>query len=217
MSAAFEQRLAKTAPPHWIIEPVWDGETIYIVGGGQSVLKQNLEQLRHRKTIVINTSYRRMPWANYCIFADDIWFRYHRDKLKIFNGYLVSAGWKSAGSPIWRRVNRRKPPGLSDIPGTVTVQNTTMTAAIDMAAQLGGERIVILGLDGRRGHHHEPHPWATYKKHWREKNWNDQFAGQIKDLATQVEPLKQRGIEVLNASPGSAVDLWPIVKLEMTL
>lgn len=223
LSAAFAHRLNNELPPLWKIEPEWAGETAFIIGGGPSVKEQNLDLLRGRKIIVINTSYQRVPWADYLIFSDDTWWRRHREKVKIFCGKIVSASKIARGECIWRRVNRRKPPGMSNEPGTVTVNWTTMTAAIDMAAQLGVSRIVTLGLDGRgietgrdkRGkpivqtHHHEPHPSSNCMKNWKH---------QKSDLASFVGHLKMRGIELLNASPGSALgDLWPIVSLEQTI
>lgn len=176
-----------------------------------------------RKVIAINTSYQTVPWADYLIFSDDTWWRRHRDKLKNFRGKIVSASKVASGPNIWRRLNRRNPPGMSDEVGTVTVKWTTMTAAIDMAAQLGAARIVALGLDGKgreagkdkRGrpiiqtHHHEPHPSSNCMKNWKH---------QRSDLASFVAPLKARNIELLNASPGSALgDLWPITTLEKIL
>lgn len=207
--------------PLWIPEPKWKGETAFIIGGGPSVIKQDLNLIRGRHVIAINTSYKVASWADYLIFSDDPWWRFNQPKIS-FSGHIVSVSAVSKGEKIWRRLERRKPPGMSDKPGTVTVNWTTMTAAIDLAAQLGATRIVTLGLDGKaiqtgkdtKGrpilltHHHEPH---------KSSNCVRNFANQRNDLKSFVQPLKDRGIEVLNASPGSAIDLWPIINLQTVI
>jgi hypothetical protein len=93
------------------------------------------------------------------------------------------------------------------------LRRTSTTAAINIAVHLGVSRIVLLGLDGKvaengRTHHHAPHPWAL--RH----NW---AAEQREDLASLVAPLAARKVEVLNASPGSAVPCWPSVSFEEAL
>ena len=67
----------------------------------------------------------------------------------------------------------------------------------------------MLGADGgphgKARSHHAPHPWAQKKGCWDEQYW---------DLGTTVAPLAALGVEVVNASPGSRWDLWPIVTLD---
>src|SRR5690349_20097139 len=172
LSASFAPRKAGELPPLWIPEPVWRGETVFIIGGGPSVSKQNIDDLRGRRTIAINTSYRVAPWAQYLLFSDDRWWRHHQPKIS-FAGHIVSASKISRGEKLWGRLDRRKPPGMSDKPGVVTVNWTTYTAAIDLAAQLGARRIVTLGLDnktdGKKTHHHDPHPFPFVVTNFKNK------------------------------------------------
>jgi hypothetical protein len=104
------------------------------------------------------------------------------------------------------------PPGLAQDRDMVVMRRTVTAAAMNLAAHLGVRRIVALGLDGKetngRSHHHEAHPWPQKGGCWAE---------QRDDLASLVEPLAERGIVVVNASPGTAVDLWPVTTLEREL
>ena len=97
---------------------------------------------------------------------------------------------------------------------------------MNLAALLLGMsgRIILFGADGKRAdgvkdkrgkiipgasHHHAPHPWPV-----REGCWEVQR----RDLAEIAPQLAARGIEVLNASPGSAwADIWPVVDPEVLL
>jgi hypothetical protein len=71
-------------------------------------------------------------------------------------------------------------------------------------------KIVLLGIDQKAGpdgkiHHHPPHPWPVTSNCW---------SRQQTDLPKVAEDLARLNIECVNASPGSALTLWPIVKLE---
>jgi hypothetical protein len=83
--------------------------------------------------------------------------------------------------------------------------------AINLAYSWGFKRIVLLGFDMKPGpngekHHHEDHPKPLVQvlvfSEWLHKSHR---------LAID---LKNEGIEVLNATPGSALTCWPLVKLE---
>jgi hypothetical protein len=199
--------------PLWIVPPVWSGETCFIVGGGVSVETQPVERLRGHKVIALNSSYERVPFADYLLFADTRWYRVHesRPAFRAFTGQLVTCSPHVDDPRVWR-LRRMNPPGLAQELDTVVMRRTVMAAAMNLATHLGVARIVALGLDGKetdgRSHHHEPHPWPQKEGCWGE---------QQDDLADLVVPLAERGIVVVNASPGTAVDLWPVTTLEREL
>lgn len=193
----------------WRCEPQWPQETSYIVAGGPSVLSQPIELLKGQKVIAINSSIYAAPWADMLFFGDSRWYMDHRKAVAEFHGLVITTADNIRFSPV---LNMRKvppPPGLQTDRGAVMMRRTSLTAAINIAVHLGCKRIVLLGADGRkaddgRTHHHAPHKWPQRPGCWDE---------QKKDLAKMVEPLKQAGVEVLNASPGSAWEFWPIVQL----
>jgi hypothetical protein len=194
---------------YWRATREWEGKTSVIVGGGPSVLTQDINLLRGRRVIAINSSYTAVPWADFVIFADSRWYEVHRKALDTFAGRIACASSISRG-PRLLRLHRAKPPGLAADPGTVTIKFTTMTAAINLAAHLGSDRIVLTGADGKvatdgRCHHHAPHPWKYLPGCW---------SKQKQDLASLVDPLRKLEIDVVNASPGSALDLWPVMTLQ---
>lgn len=192
--------------------PDWRGETGFIIAGGSSVKGQPIERLKGQRVIVINSSYQIAPFADYLIFSDERWWTNNKGKLGEFSGRVICA-WERLIDPAILKVGRRKPPGLSRDPSVVTVNWTTLTAAIDVMAHLGVLRIVLLGADMKRGpngecHHHKPHPW---------KLLDINFPKQIEDLKSLVAPLKQRGIEVINCSPGTSLPFWPVMNLSDVL
>jgi hypothetical protein len=203
-----------SSSPIWFVPPAWSGQTCFIIGGGVSAETQPIERLAGRRTIALNSSYLRASFAEFLLFGDSRWYEEHhgRREFQAFAGQVVSCAIKEFDDPrIWRL--RRLRAGLAQERDTVLMRRTVMAAGMNLAAHLGVARIVALGLDGGpapdgRTHHHEPHPWPVNASNWAE---------QRADLASLVEPLAERGIAVVNASPGTALDLWPVTSLQREL
>ncbi|MDB5555415.1 MAG: Methyltransferase type 11 [Rhizobium sp.] len=210
-------KAALPVPPIVSIEREWEGETGFIIGGGPSVLTQDISRLQGRRVLVINSSYQAAPWADFLLFSDDRWWadpfhKCHRDRVGDFKGRILSAGPSARGERLLK-LRRQQPPGLALRSDTVTVNFTTYTAAINVLVHLGCRKIVMLGADGKKSeqgltHHHEPHDFKTHGM------WD----AHRRDLKTLVAPLKALGIECVNASPGTAwADLWPVTSLDDVL
>jgi hypothetical protein len=194
----------------WRATPEWAGQTAYIIGGGPSLATQNLELLHGCNVIVINSSYLAFPAAQFLIFSDARWWCEHIKALKDFKGQIVSLSAASSGLPQLRMMQRTNMPGLATDPGQLMVKNTTLTGAINLAVHLGVRKIVLLGIDQKHGangrtHHHAPHKWQPTA---------NCFKRQQSDLPQIAAGLRERNIECVNASPGSALTLWPLVNLE---
>lgn len=200
----------------WSVPREWQGETAFLVGGGPSVLELDLELLRGRRVIAINSSYASVPFADFLAFGDLRWWQEHRLPLGHFQGRVVT--WRNTPCQLKNAdreiltLERQLPPGLAILPTRVVFRRTSYSSAINLAVHLGASTIVALGLDGKpardgRTHHHAPHPerWAPRPDKWRE---------QAAELKTLVEPLERLGVKLLNASPDSAVPFWPIVNLK---
>lgn len=205
----------------WTVTPDWKNEIAFIVAGGPSVLNENLETLRGRRVIVVNSSYERVPFADYLFFADTRWFEAHKKRpaFRDFAGKLVTPNLKVVdpyGRDILRLV-RRVPntnpqhgplgPGLAVQPNAVVSNRTSLQGAMNLAFHLGSPIQVLIGADmGRaadgRTHHHLPHKW-------RNKPGNQTWDIQMTQLALIVKPLRERGIKVINTSPVSRIpDDW---------
>lgn len=54
-----------------VIQPEWQGETVFIYGGGPSLRGQNLQPfLQGRKVLGINTAFKLGDWISACLFGD---------------------------------------------------------------------------------------------------------------------------------------------------
>jgi hypothetical protein len=199
-------------PQWWTVPRLWGGERCFIVAGGPSVAEQNTESLRGHHVIAVNSSWKRVPFAEFMIFGDTRWWwEYHDELVNGFPGQIVCC----AGEVVHRRVlnlKRTRPPGLCETPDGVVMRRTSLAAAINFAAHLGVKEINLLGADGGpidgKTHHHESYPWDH-----RTDCWKDQRS----DLQSIVKPLQNCGINVTNCSPRSMLGLWPISNLSDVL
>lgn len=199
-----------------VITPDWRGEPAFIVCGGPSVAEQNLALLRGRRVIVVNASFKAVPWADVLIFADSNCLSWYGRAIAEFSGRVVTV---FEGKPVARyparieQYRKMRPPKLSRDPSCLTLARTTVTGAINLAAHLGSHLVVTLGLDGKRAadgrsHHHEPHPRRPMPGCWEKHR---------KELCSITPSLREWGVEVLNASPESACDAFPVVTLQEAL
>lgn len=88
--------------------------------------------------------------------------------------------------------------------------------AVNLAVHLGASRIVLLGFDmqaARTGDHffgQHRYPGAVNTRAETFRDFREAFE-------TAVEPLQRLGVEVVNASPGSALTAFPQASLEEAL
>lgn len=208
---------------YWRVPRIWNGSTAYIIGGGPSILSTNLELIKSKRVIGCNDAYSLGSWIDICYFGDWYWFIKHWKKeikrgdggchpgLKAFKGLRVTNNINVAVAGVSGiKVLRRFGDGVITIPGAVAWNGNTGASAINFAVNLGAKKIVLLGFDMafKKG---EPNWHEPLKKEAREECYKDRF---IPNIATMVEPLKRLNIEVLNATPGSQLKAFPMVKLE---
>jgi len=214
--------------PYWIVGPEWKGQVAYIIGGGPSVLQQDLSLLRGRRVIVVNSSYETYPSADILFFADSRWWQAHmkRPALAAFKGRMVTCN-ANVGDDRNRllRLRRVMPnldpkhgpfgPGYAEKRDSIVSNRTSLQGAMNLAGHLGVARIVLLGADMQRAedgttHHHSPHQWKN-------KPGNETWDLQLEQLRLIVRPLYERRIQVINASPRSRLDFWPRMTLEKAI
>lgn len=197
------------------VAPEWEGEVGYIVAGGPSVTQGDVDRLKGRKVLVINTSYEKAPWADFLFYGDKMWWTNNGKKVReTFAGRIVTVrmhnDWQSAPNDalVLLKVPDR---GLATERHALTMHRTSLQASINLLVHLGVKRIVLLGVDMQaakdgRTHHHSPYP---RKKHRRDNWQRDCWRLQMQDLKTTVKPLARLGVEVVNTSMDSLIDWWP--------
>lgn len=110
--------------------------------------------------------------------------------------------------PVFKRITRSKLHGtLSALRDHVTGYDTG-TSAINLAYHFGASTVLMVGYDMCGGH---------FCKHPLQNPPKDHFRRHMVPLAQMNEDAKQKGVRVINCSPGSAVEAFERGRLEAFL
>lgn len=184
-----------------------------IVAGGPSVSAVDLAAFKNRtscKTIVINNSWQLAPWADVLYAADGNWWNRNQPAFA-FSGLKVTVD-KSAARNYGLHLIELTPGSyaISMVKGKIGIGGNSGFHALNLAAQFGANRIVLVGYDMtiENGiHWHGEHPRGLSNP----REFNMQRWRRIMDEAYPV--LSGLGIEVLNASEVSKLNAFPKVRL----
>jgi hypothetical protein len=196
------------------VPKLWPGGTVVCMASGPSLTPEDAEYVRGKAdgVIVVNTTYKLAPWADILVASDVRWWEWHKGA-KDFPGlkFATYQHVKWSGVQVLKNTG---PMGLELDPSGVKHGMNSGYKAIGVAFHTGASRIILLGYDCKRGdgpkrleHWHGEHPVPS------RSNYNV-F---LKYFRTIAEPLKAQGVEVLNCTPDSALDCFPIADLRDVL
>jgi len=197
----------------WSVPPAWAARTAFILGGGPSLAGIDVDALRGRGAIIAinDAGLIKAPWADVHYFCDPRWMDWHERELGLFTGpYRVTrapADWL-AGELVLLVLEREKAAPLSVDAHRVAGPDSGSNA-INLAFLFGTRRIVLFGFDMRPGNWHDRHRRVTPPQRYGEKF--------IPALERMAIALKREGVEVINATPGSALTCFPIVSPDNVL
>lgn len=213
----------------WSPPKIWQDGTAFIIGGGPSVNKTDLSLIHDRRVIAVNNAYgdpvhsasgrliRYVPrlWVDVVFYGDCGWLPIHREWLREFPGLRVTCCIRHQGQEPWVKCMERRnhPQGIITSPGMIAWNLSSGGAAVNLAVHLGVRRIVLIGYDMRK---------VDGEKNWHRdhKNQNprqDPFVRFLRPFPEIARDLTRLGIECLNATPESALTVFPIVTLEEAL
>lgn len=195
----------------WAAPKIWLNGECYILGGGPSLKTVDVNRLRGKRVIAVNNAYRLGDWIDVMFFNDLGWFRMHKQELLGFAGLKVTTNVHCKDEPGICVIGKRNSPyGISRDPAIVTWNKSSGACAINLAVHFGVRRIILLGFDMRKidgeCNWHRDHQRVNDKK-----NPYPMFLRPFPLIAKQLE---QQRVSCVNATPGSAIDVFPIVEPE---
>lgn len=203
-------RVGNIVVKFWTVPRIWPDSTVYILGGGPGLSKVSLSLIRDKRIIGVNNAYQFGDWVDVCWFGDASWYKKHITGLVNFAGLRVHSCNSYAERPGTHRLARGKPYGIETRREYISWNNNSGASAINLAYHFGVKKIVLIGFDMRtidgKNNWHDDHGS-------RPKDWNPypRFMQGWKRIAQDA---RQLGLEILNATPDSALTVFPIVKLE---
>lgn len=206
----------------WSAPVLWPGSTVAIFAGGPSITREQVDYCRGKvRAIAINNAYELAPWADVLYFCDDKWWSQfgHGKKLVDWNGLIVrlQSGNHDFGDPrikVMRNIDQRG--GLAEARDALATGQNSGYQAINLAVHLGAKRILLLGYDMEA-----PFVNGRLKTHW----FGDHPGGTSPHVYDQmlpwfdtlVQPLKERGVEVVNCTGGGRLRCFPRMSIQEAL
>lgn len=187
----------------------WQGEPCVILGGGPSLPKALVPRLRGRaRVIAVNDAGLVLaPWADVLYFSDKQWHEWNRAELGKYEGPLLLSRSPVDDARV-RLIGRTLRMPLSTKPD-ILAGVCGGSNAINLAFLRGASPIILLGFDMRPGNWHLRH-----KKPPRPNAHSHDFIPALKRMAVELE---KTGCRVINATPGSALQCFPIMEPERAL
>jgi hypothetical protein len=199
--------------------PQWQGEIIACIASGPSAKKAGVELLQGKaKVIAINESWQLCPWADALYGADGQWWRW-RGGVPAFKGLKLSQDPVACGE--YKDIKRVTLASaqcdeiLLGTPGLIGAGRNSGFQTVNLAAQFGARRILLVGYDMR----------VDLGEHWHARHYpplsnphpNDNLPRWRKVLDAAHGSLTQAGIEVINCSAVSLLKAYPKMTIEEAL
>ncbi len=220
---------------NWKVPRMWEGGDVWIIGGGPSVTAQfdipdevvqkvlsgasplsvyspYMEAIHDKHVIGVNVAFMLGDWIDMVFFGDGGFFQRYKLQLAKFPGLKVTCHNGASGDKWVKFLGRdgRKPRGISTSPNLVSWNSNSGAAAISVAAWSGAKRIILLGFDmslsgQNRQHWHNIYGRGVFDPKDHKKMRKLPFQRHLRGFAAIKEDANKMGIEIINASPRSAI------------
>lgn len=230
-------------PDYWNIPKIWEGETAYILGGGASIIplfgipqimadsvrkgetpmleySDFMEVLHDKNVIGVNAAFKIGSWIDYIYFLD-------KDFMLTYRPCLAGAGFSSktvSALPYsqlesWCNTVKGSPiNGICAVPDTIAYNHNSGAGAINLAYHLGAKRIVLIGFDMKvidnKQHFHGEYINSKLERPAEDKMTFSKGMLAFPAIANDAEIL---GVEIINTSMDSALDMFEKIPLEDVL
>lgn len=181
---------------------VFDGRTALVFATGESLPRLWGAGQSPLPKIAVNDAWQIVPDADVVYACDGSWWRHHWDGVSAHPG--IKVGYETGIEGVLD-LKGTGSEGYDPRLGFVRHNSNSGAQAVHLAAQLGAGRIVLVGFDMQGPHFFGEHPEDIR----RVQNF-DLFIRRFKVLGGE---LARRGVEVVNATPGSALPWFSTVDL----
>jgi len=191
---------------------IWPESDVYILGGGPTLLQNDLSLIHNEKVIGVNNAGLLGSWVDVLWFGDMKWWQWHRHSLKDYHGFLLCCNPKMKKWPRIKTLSRGKPQGIDERSDFISWNRSSGASAINLAYHFGAKNIVLLGFDMKMATVNGVEKKNFHDDH-KEKHHNP-FARHLKCFPIIARDAERLGVRIINATLGSVIKDFPITTLE---
>lgn len=208
----------------WAVPPEWRGETVVILASGPSMTREVAEYVRGKARVIAVSNQgidnevagqvvpAIAPWADVLYSADAKWWTFHRERALAFAGRRVSVR-SALRWPEVLTLDLSPEPVFDPRPTHIASGGNSGYQALHLGVQFGATRAVLCGFNMKdvhgRNHWFGRHPPRLHSR--------GRYSAWLQSFGRLAVVLKERGVEVINATPDSALKCFPCAKLEAVL
>ena len=181
----------------WSVPPMWEGETVAVLATGPSLTQKQCDSVRHLPCIAVNDAYKMAPFAEMIYAADIQWWALNPDALS-FKGLKVTCMNDMQLTDV-KVLKQGGLEGFDPSPDAIRTGGNSGYQAVHIAIHAKAAKILLFGFDMGGTHFFGPHK-APLRNTDTEvfTHWIPRF-----------EALKNRGSEIINCTPKSALKCFP--------
>jgi uncharacterized Rossmann fold enzyme len=184
------------------LEPIFLGETIYIVGGGPSLKDFDFEKLRNKIVIAVNKAFLYLPFAQVLYWSDSSFYDSFKKEIHLFKGIKATKNPSPKTDDIINLVETGRD-GLELEPNAIRTGGNSGYAAINVAYHLGAKKIILMGFDAKNGpggntHWHDGYNKKGASDEVMQRNW-------LPHYYSIVNALEDRRVKIYNTSKFSEI------------
>ena len=136
----------KAETVYWTPPRKWEGQTVFVIGGGPSLLHFDVKRLETHNCISVNNAHLIAPWSEYLVFHDKRWLEWHLATVVEFRGEVVTTNTQDMPVLAHRmRKDRNIAINCTDSNCIAGIDSGTM--ALNLAFHLGAATIALVGFD----------------------------------------------------------------------
>ncbi len=201
--------------------------TIACLATGPSLTQQQVDTARDKGFILYacNNAIFLAPDAALLYGCNHEWWAHYWDQVKDLpcEKWTTSSIAASAHGINW--IAERHAPGLSTDPSVIHHGHGSGYSLVSMAHRAGADRIVLLGYDLKYAPDYDPancepgstprHFFGEYPQtmqHWPSVQVKNGVHIELRDLYREIS--RQGLVSVVNCTPGSAIDTFPVESIE---
>jgi hypothetical protein len=195
---------------------IFEGQAVYIIGGGPSLKDFDFSLLEHLNVIAINKAFLSYPESNVLFFMDKRFYKWYEKEIDLFKGLKFTNKPVPVKEDIINLKDTGKE-GLETDPFCIRHGNNSGYGAINLAFLMGAKRIYLLGYDMSSISPTQTHFHSGYKEFNVTHNPKVYKDNMIPYFDKLVQPLKTKGIEIYNANKNSKLKCFPFCTLQNAL
>jgi hypothetical protein len=191
------------------VSPVFHGETVAVIGGGPSLTLDQMRRVNRARMLgrlrilAVNDAafVAASDWVHAC---DARWWSWHGAALACCRAIKTTADADTLDALVDGHLVDTGRSGFDADPSCIRTGGSSVYQGMHIAIHAGARRILLVGVDMRRGEAGETHWHAGHGT-----RTPDYASAMLPHFATLLPALAERRVEVVNCSPGSALDCFP--------